>query len=123
MQNPPMLDNLRLLVARATTLGSPSSKNFCAYLKAGGTSIQEAQLSRWLMRDESLMSWDARRIEKAMSVPSGWLDEDLGFVFQASPNLLKAFRCLAALPADQQVAFEKLFEALASQLTTPKSQL
>lgn len=115
MQNPPTIRNLRLLIARSTSYGSPASNRFCEALKKGGASITEHQLSQWVTGDELLSVWDAHRIEKAMSIPSGWLAEDLEFVFQASPSLLNAFRSLSELTVDQQTALGNLMKTILSE--------
>ncbi len=107
------LRNLRLLHAKPGGAGGPTSDFLVHFLIEGGVSINKTELSNIYWEKKPISDHLAKSIEKAFKLPSGWLSEDIEFIYGAPPGEMAAYRALATLPSGLKCALFQVIQAAA----------
>jgi len=108
------LQNLREIHGRPERFGAPTSKFLVEYLQKSDLQIAPGKLTDIYQRVEPITDQLAEKIERAFSLPKGWLSTDHEFVFKLDPSALAAHSRLASLPQPVQEKLHALIEVLAN---------
>jgi len=95
------LSNLKLLHGTVNGFGGPTSKNF-----AKGLNIEASLLSRIYGKEVPIDAAFTGQIEKALSLPTGWLSTDQTFWLSVLPTELAIIKAYVSLsePAKSHIA-------------------
>ena len=113
------LRNLRLLHARPGGAGGPTSDFLVQFLRDHNVSITKTELSNIYWEQKSISDDLAKSIEKAFTLPAGWLSEDSDFFFSSLPREIATFRALVELPSSLRDA---IFEVINASATIQKER-
>lgn len=102
------ITNLRILIGKhGGNYGSPASGFF-----AKQVGIDEKEMSNILCNKSTLSPYSIRKIEDALSLPKGWLREDISFLFQSNPQEINLYRQIACLSSEKQEVLTQLVKLL-----------
>jgi hypothetical protein len=80
------LTNLKFLHGSVANFGAPTSGGLASFLNSKKVKITEQQLSDIYHRKKNIDMILALSIEKAFSLPNGWLSEDQSYFLKLSPE-------------------------------------
>lgn len=110
------LKNLCALHARPEGYGAPTAVFLAEWLTERGASITNRELSLIYKGERAISDHLAKSVERAFSLPAGWLSADHEFVYKLSPGELIAHSELAALPVNVKQRLFALVEELSQAL-------
>ena len=92
------LRNFLELQSRVGGYGAPTATYFASVLSERDAAVTPAQLTNIYQKVKPISSIFASKIERALSLPQGWLSEDHEFLFTLTPADLDAHKLFSSLP-------------------------
>jgi hypothetical protein len=102
------LKNLLELQSRTGRYGAPTAVHLAATLSEHGAKVTPSHLTAIYQKTKPVSRSFASQVERALSLPEGWLSEDHEFLFTLAPFDLSVHRALALLPADAKASISSL---------------
>lgn len=109
------LRNFLELQSRAGGYGAPTAIYLSKVLTERGATVTPAQLTAIYQKEKPINLSFAAEVERALSLPQGWLSEDHEFLFALTPAELDVHNALSALSADVKASVSSIILHLAKE--------